>query len=224
MRNIIISSWTITFNWLKIWLILKFLISELFHSWVLFLFATMESSVITWNKTVHNLECVTNKLCSFVACTIMHLCMGNSTAYFTTNNCSKERGITMRDLDMLNTRTDGFSGILLTEHPMSQRHEYWLSVSTTSPYLSILPCHITMWFDEAVLFLSSADGGCDIMDNLHEDMLICPLLSRSHSVFRYRVVVNEKVLKNIIMTFCYCNHGVIINMLTHVDHNVFSVA
>lgn len=51
---------------------------------------------------------VTNKLCSFVACTITHLYMGNSTAYFTTNNYSEEKGIMMRGLDMFNTKTDGF--------------------------------------------------------------------------------------------------------------------
>lgn len=34
--------------------------------------------------------------------------MGNSTAYFTTNNCSEEKGITTRALDTLNTRIDGF--------------------------------------------------------------------------------------------------------------------
>ncbi|XP_034427897.1 uncharacterized protein LOC117753726 isoform X1 [Hippoglossus hippoglossus] len=43
-----------------------------------------------------------------VACTITHLCMGSSTAYFTTNNCSEEKGIMTRALDTCNTRTSGF--------------------------------------------------------------------------------------------------------------------
>lgn len=47
-------------------------------------------------------------LCSFVACTIMRLCMENCTAYFTTNNCSEEKGTTTKDLDTFSTRTDGF--------------------------------------------------------------------------------------------------------------------
>lgn len=73
-------------------------------------------------------------LCSFVACTITHLYMGNSTAFFTTNNSSEERGTTTRALDTLNTRTDGFLQILLMWCAMSPKLKY----STVRPPVCVL--------------------------------------------------------------------------------------
>lgn len=57
---------------------------------------------------LRNKNAVTDRLCSFIACPITHLYMGNSTVYFTTNNCSEERGTMMKVLDTLSTRTGGF--------------------------------------------------------------------------------------------------------------------
>lgn len=77
----------------------------------------------------------------------MHHYMGNSIAFFTTNNCSEEKGIMTKALDMLSTRTDGFSRTLL----MSLRRNHKKTDN------------------------SSADGDFDNMETHLEDMFESPL-------------------------------------------------
>lgn len=111
-------------------------------------------------------------LCSFVACTITHLYMGNSTAFFTTNNSSEERGTTTRALDTLNTRTDGFLQILLMWCAMSPKLKY----STVRPPVCVLIFGTNLHFSAFKLccVLRWLVGDCDVENTPEDDAFEAP--------------------------------------------------
>lgn len=136
-------------------------------------------------------------LCSFVACTIMRLCMENCTAYFTTNNCSEEKGTTTKDLDTFSTRTDGFRRTPPAQIWMDKKLLRKWEAALISHSYDVLFVHFSrnssaFWSVFVVTVFRvcpQPDGDRDIMENLLCAMFESPskdrLLFRCYTVIKF---------------------------------------
>lgn len=136
-------------------------------------------------------------LCSFVACTTMRRCTENCTAYFTTNNCSEEKGTTTKDLDTFSTRTDGFWRTPPAQIWMHEKLVRKWDPAVISHSYDVLFIHFSrnsseFWSVFVVTVFRvcpQPDGDCDIMEILLCAMFESPskdrLPFRSYTVIQF---------------------------------------